>query len=59
MTEHTVVSNEDWLKKRREILKKEKELTRLKDQLSIERRGLPWVKVEKNYVFDSEQKAMT
>jgi predicted dithiol-disulfide oxidoreductase (DUF899 family) len=52
MIEHRVVLKEDWLKKRREILKKEKEITRLKDQLSIERRGLPWIKVEKNYVFD-------
>ena len=32
---------------------KEKELTRLRDQLAAERRALPWVKVEKQYVFDS------
>jgi len=47
MIEHRVVLKEDWLKKRREILKKEKEITRLKDQLSIERRGLPWIKSRK------------
>jgi len=35
------------------LLKKEKESTRLRDQLSAERRKLPWVKIEKNYVFDA------
>jgi predicted dithiol-disulfide oxidoreductase (DUF899 family) len=46
------VSREEWLAARKELLKKEKEFTRLRDQLSAERRELPWVKVEKNYVFD-------
>ncbi len=49
---HEIVSPEDWLARRKELLKKEKELTRLQDQLSVERRKQPWVKVEKNYVFD-------
>jgi len=52
MPEHEIVSREEWVAVRKNLLKKEKELTRLRDQLSAERRELPWVKVEKNYVFD-------
>ncbi len=52
MEKHKVVSREDWIAERKKHLKKEKEFTRLRDQLSKERRGLPWVKVEKEYVFD-------
>jgi predicted dithiol-disulfide oxidoreductase (DUF899 family) len=51
--EHNVVSQEEWLVARKDLLKKEKESTRLRDQLSAERRRLPWVKVERNYVFDA------
>ena len=47
-----VVSQAEWLAARKELLQKEKELTHLKDAVSAERRELPWVKVEKNYVFD-------
>ena len=47
-----VVTQAEWLAARKELLKKEKELTHLKDAVSAERRKLPWVKVEKNYVFD-------
>jgi len=47
-----VVSREQWLEARKAHLAKEKELTRLRDELSRQRRELPWVKVEKNYVFD-------
>src|SRR5437868_4779882 len=53
LAEHEVVSRADWLVARRDLLKREKELTRLRDQLSAERRALPWVKVEKEYVFDA------
>src|SRR5947209_18340792 len=53
LREHKIVSQEEWLAARKELLKKEKEATRLRDQLSAERRYLPWVKVEKNYVFDA------
>lgn len=49
---HPVVSEADWLTARLELLKKEKEFTRLKDELSRQRRALPWTRVEKNYVFD-------
>ena len=51
--EHNIVSQEEWIAARKELLKKEKESTRLRDQLSAERRKLPWVKVNKNYVFDA------
>jgi predicted dithiol-disulfide oxidoreductase (DUF899 family) len=51
--EHRVVSQEDWLAARRQLLSKEKEFTRLRDRLSTERRELPWVRVEKEYIFDT------
>ena len=50
--EHRVVSQEEWLAARKQLLRKEKEFTRFRDQLSAERRELPWVRVEKEYVFD-------
>ena len=48
-----IVSNEVWLKARRDLLQKEKAFTRMRDQLSAERRALPWVRIDKPYVFDS------
>ena len=53
MERQKVVSRDEWLAARRQHLQKEKEFTRLRDKLSAERRELPWVKVEKNYVFDT------
>ena len=52
MAEHKVVSKQEWLEARKAFLAKEKEFTRLRDQLNQERRNLPWVKVEKEYIFD-------
>ncbi len=52
MTTHKVVSREEWAVARRELLAQEKEFTRLRDQLSQQRRDLPWVKVDKEYTFD-------
>jgi predicted dithiol-disulfide oxidoreductase (DUF899 family) len=52
---HEVVSREEWLKAREALLAKEKEWTRLKDRLAEERRALPWVKVEKDYVFEGPE----
>jgi predicted dithiol-disulfide oxidoreductase (DUF899 family) len=52
MNQNSVVSREEWLDARKQHLIKEKELTRLRDELNAERRALPWVRVEKNYVFD-------
>lgn len=48
-----IVSRDEWLEARRKLLAKEKQLTRQRDTVAAERRQLPWVKVEKNYVFDS------
>ena len=55
MTYNRIVTRDEWLAARKVHLAKEKELTRLRDQLNAERRELPWVKVEKAYVFDSPQ----
>lgn len=52
MTTHKVVRHDEWLKARKRHLAKEKEFTRLRDQLSRERRDLPWELVEKEYVFE-------
>src|ERR1041384_8174956 len=48
-----VVSPAEWVAARKEFLRKEKEFTRLRDELSRQRRTLPWVAVEKQYVFDA------
>jgi len=47
-----IVSPEQWLSARKELLAKEKEFTRLRDELSRKRRELPWEKVEKQYIFE-------
>lgn len=52
---HKVVSHEAWLAARKKHLAKEKEFTRLRDQLSRERRELPWELVEKDYAFEGER----
>ena len=52
METNRIVSRDEWLVARKQHLAKEKELTCLRDELSRQRRELPWVKVEKSYVFD-------
>lgn len=52
MTDHAVVSPEEWLAARKALLVKEKEFTRQRDDLSRQRRDLPWVKVNETYAFD-------
>jgi predicted dithiol-disulfide oxidoreductase (DUF899 family) len=52
MEKHKVISHEDWLAARRELLAREKEFTRLRDQLTEQRRALPWERVTKEYVFE-------
>jgi predicted dithiol-disulfide oxidoreductase (DUF899 family) len=64
MTEKTIelpklVSRDEWLTARKELLKQEKELTRQRDALSAKRRELPWVRVEKEYVFDTPKGKQT
>lgn len=53
MTAHKVVSHDAWIAARQRFLLKEKEFTRLRDELSRERRELPWERVDKEYVFES------
>jgi predicted dithiol-disulfide oxidoreductase (DUF899 family) len=55
MEQPKVVTREQWLKARNELLAKEKKLTHEQDAVNAERRALPWVKVEKDYVFDTQQ----
>ncbi|MGB3445125.1 MAG: thioredoxin family protein [Xanthobacteraceae bacterium] len=50
---HRVVSRDEWLADRRRLLKREKELTHLSDQIAAERRALPWLRVDKDYRFDT------
>jgi predicted dithiol-disulfide oxidoreductase (DUF899 family) len=52
MSTHRVVSRQEWIVARQDLLAQEKELTRLRDRLSQARRALPWVEVDKQYVFD-------
>ena len=54
MTSHRTGTREEWLAARGELLAKEKELTRRGDQLAAERRGLPWVPIEKQYRFGTD-----
>lgn len=50
---HTIVSKDEWLVKRKALLQEEKEFIRLKDKIAEHRRALPWVRVEKDYAFDT------
>jgi len=59
MTTHKVVTHEQWVATRKKHLAKEKEFTRLRDQLSKERRELPWELVEKEYTFVGEKGRQT
>ena len=51
-TEHKIVAHEQWIEARKQLLAKEKEYTRLGDELARQRRELPWEPVAKDYVFD-------
>ena len=53
--ERKIVAEKEWVAARTALLKKEKEATRVLDEISTERRKLPWVKVDKDYVFDGPQ----
>jgi len=59
MNDPKIVPRSEWLEARHALLAKEKELTRLRDRLAAERRQLPWVKVEKPYVFDGPDGQVT
>ena len=59
LSDHEIVTREEWVIARKDLLKREKELTRLRDQLAAERRALPWVKIDKQYVFDAPEGEVT
>src|SRR2546425_2376052 len=55
MTKHKTGTREQWLAARLELLKAEKELTRRSDELARRRQELPWVRIDKQYKFDTEE----
>jgi predicted dithiol-disulfide oxidoreductase (DUF899 family) len=59
VTRHEIVSKERWLAARRALLAEEKAWTRERDRLAEKRRALPWVRVEKDYVFDGADGKVT
>jgi predicted dithiol-disulfide oxidoreductase (DUF899 family) len=52
METHKIVPRDAWIEARTQLLAEEKEFTRLRDQLSRQRRDLPWVRVDKQYTFE-------
>ena len=59
MTKHTTGTHEEWLAARLELLEAEKELTRRGDELARQRQQLPWVRIEKDYRFETEDGSAT
>jgi len=59
MTTHKIVSHEQWIDARKQLLAKEKDFTRARDALSRQRRDLPWERVDKNYVFTGADGKLT
>jgi predicted dithiol-disulfide oxidoreductase (DUF899 family) len=59
MTDHKVVGREEWEAARDELLQREKEHTRMADELARQRRELPWVAIEKEYRFDTDNGTRT
>jgi predicted dithiol-disulfide oxidoreductase (DUF899 family) len=55
MADHRIGTREEWLAEREELLKREKEHTRLGDEIAQRRRKLPWVRVEKDYRFQTDE----
>src|SRR5262245_6794092 len=55
MTKHPIATRDEWLKARLDLLKAEKELTRRSDELARRRQELPWVRIEKDYRFDTDE----
>jgi predicted dithiol-disulfide oxidoreductase (DUF899 family) len=55
MTEQRIVRREEWQTAREELLRREKEHTRMGDELARQRRELPWVRIEKEYRFDTDE----
>jgi predicted dithiol-disulfide oxidoreductase (DUF899 family) len=59
MAMNKIVSDEEWAESRKALLKKEKEFTTLRDQLSQQQRDLPWISVNKEYVFEGKNGKQT
>lgn len=59
MSDINIASREEWLTARRALLEKEKAHTKLKDEVTVQRQALPWVKVEAEYVFDTKDGSKT
>ncbi len=59
LANHKVVSEPEWLKERQKLLVKEKEFTRSEEELNLERRALPWVRVVKEYAFEGPKGKLT
>lgn len=59
MEQHRIVSRDQWLKERTALLAKEKAFTKLRDEIGAERRAMPWVLIDKEYVFDSQSGPLT
>jgi predicted dithiol-disulfide oxidoreductase (DUF899 family) len=55
MTDHKIGTREEWQAQRSALLQREKELTRRSDELAEQRQELPWVPVEKDYTFDTDE----
>src|SRR4029434_6249228 len=54
-TDHKIVSREEWLTARKELLEEEKALTRRNDEVARRRQDLPWVRIDKDYRFDADE----
>lgn len=59
LSDHQVVSQDEWIRASSEFLAKEKEFTKLRDDISRQRRELPWVRVEKDYSFEGSDGRVT
>ena len=55
MAKHMTGTRDEWLAARLDLLKAEKELTRRSDELALRRQALPWVRIDKNYRFDTDE----
>src|SRR6185312_16496396 len=59
MTTHRTGTREEWLAARLELLEAEKELTRRSDELALRRQELPWVRIDKDYRFETEEGSLS
>ncbi len=55
MTQHTIVSRDEWVSARKELLEEEKSFSKARDALAAKRREMPWTLVDKPYVFETEE----